>query len=129
LTIPEGQAIIRQHFPDFSAFTETFFITCLLHDIGTTPKNLEATKLSFEFYGGIIALDLLCDKLGAPRSQGESVAETIIRHQDLGETGTVSSLCALIHLVTILGMNYLFRCGCAAEALSGQPFSSLTALD
>lgn len=95
--------MIKQHFPSFEPFTETFFLTCLLHDIGTTDKNLKATKLSFEFYGGILALQLLSSKLGAPQSQAESVAETIIRHQDLGETGTISSLCALIHLVTIFG--------------------------
>jgi len=96
-----GLSIVQQHFPAFDPFTETFYITCLLHDTGTTAENLQATKLSFEFYGGMLALDLLNKSYGAPKDQAESVAETIIRHQDLGETGTVSSLCALIHLVTI----------------------------
>lgn len=101
-------AMIKQHFSEYAAFTETFFLTCMLHDIGTTPKNTQATQLSFEFYGGFLAQELLHGKLGAPKSQAESVCETIIRHQDLGETGTISSLCALIHLVTIfdnMGLN------------------------
>jgi cyanamide hydratase len=40
--------------------------------------------------------------LSAPVSQGESVAETIIRHQDLGETGNVTMLTAITHFATVL---------------------------
>jgi cyanamide hydratase len=58
--------------------------------------------LSFEFYGGLIALNLL-DKEGAPKEQAESVAEAVIRHQDLGETGTLTAIAALIQLATIFG--------------------------
>lgn len=57
--------------------------------------------MSFEFYGGMLALDLLGKQLGAPQSQAEAVAETIIRHQDLGETGNITFLGQLIQLATI----------------------------
>jgi cyanamide hydratase len=56
--------------------------------------------MSFEFYGGLLALGLL-KSLSAPISQAENVAETIIRHQDLGETGMLTRIAALIQLATI----------------------------
>lgn len=82
---------------------ETYLLTCLLHDIGTTDKNLPATLMSFEFYGGYLALDLLKKQLRAPVGQAESVAEAIIRHQDLGASGKISSLGLLIQLATVFG--------------------------
>jgi len=97
-----GQAILSHAFPTWStpAFNETYFLTCLLHDIGTTDKNIAATFLSFEFYGGLITLDLL-KSLHAPKEQAENVAEAVIRHQDLGETGTITRIGALVQLATI----------------------------
>jgi len=56
--------------------------------------------MSFEFYGGLIVLDLL-KKLDAPMPQAEHVAEAVIRHQDLGKTGTLTRIGALIQLATI----------------------------
>ena len=43
-----GQAILAQAFPTWSttSFNETYFLTCLLHDIGTTDKNINATLMS-----------------------------------------------------------------------------------
>lgn len=108
-----GQAIRRYRFGstgELSAWSfsdETYFLTCLLHDIGTTEDNLRKTKLSFEFYGGFLALDVLQhDEDGAavaPREQAESVAEAIIRHQDLCETGKITAVGQLIQLATIFG--------------------------
>lgn len=97
-----GLAILSHAFPSWStpAFTETFFLTCLLHDIGTTDKNIHATLLSFEFYGGLLVLEKLVS-LSAPNAQAESVAEAVIRHQDLGDTGTITRIGALIQLATI----------------------------
>jgi len=97
-----GQAILAQAFPTWSttSFNETYFLTCLLHDIGTTDKNINATLMSFEFYGGLIVLDLLKQN-SAPIEQAENVAEAVIRHQDLGETGTLTRIGALIQLATI----------------------------
>jgi len=56
--------------------------------------------MSFEFYGGLLVLDLLKSH-SAPIEQAESVTETVIRHQDLGDTGTLSRTTALIQLATI----------------------------
>ena len=87
---------------------ETYLLTCLLHDIGTTDKNLSATLMSFEFYGGYLALGLLKKELRAPVEQAESVAEAIIRHQDLGDSGKISSVGLLIQLATIIGESSVF---------------------
>lgn len=42
-----GHIIATQQFPDLLAlpsFTETYFATCMLHDIGTTDSNLKGMK-------------------------------------------------------------------------------------
>ncbi|KAH0566343.1 hypothetical protein GP486_000249 [Trichoglossum hirsutum] len=96
-----GMAIARQQFPDWAVTPETYFVTCLLHDIGTTDKNIKATLMSFEFYGGMIALDLLHRQLKAPKEQAEGVAEAIFRHQDIGESGRITTLGQLVQLATI----------------------------
>ncbi|KAH8598980.1 urea hydro-lyase cyanamide [Bisporella sp. PMI_857] len=97
-----GVAILSHAFPTWSSpsFLETYYLTCLLHDIGTTDENITTTLLSFEFQGGYLVLDLL-KSLAAPVEQAESVAEAVIRHQDLGTTGTLSRVSALIQLATI----------------------------
>ncbi|KAK3318952.1 hypothetical protein B0H66DRAFT_253790 [Apodospora peruviana] len=90
--------ILKQQFPFHDSLSpSTLALTCLLHDIGTTPTNLRATQLSFEFYGGLLALDLL----RGDQSQAEAVAEAIIRHQDLGGTGKITLLGQIIQLATI----------------------------
>jgi len=96
-------AILQQQFPAHAETLSlsTLAIAALLHDVGTTHHNLRATQLSFEFYGGILALDLVGRQLGAPQSQAEAVAETIMRHQDLGETGQITLLGQLMQLATI----------------------------
>ncbi|THX75180.1 cyanamide hydratase, partial [Aureobasidium pullulans] len=96
-----GQAIAMQHFPEWRYSPETYLLASLLHDIGTTEDNMKNTQLSFEFQGGIQALNLLTQN-GAPQSAAESVCETIIRHQDVGETGNISTLTAVIHFATLL---------------------------
>lgn len=92
-----------QQFPDWHFTDETYLLTCLLHDIGTTDKNIFATHMSFEFYGGMLALHLLSTELHAPIEQAESVAEAIIRHQDIGDTGKITTIGLLIQLATIFG--------------------------
>lgn len=103
LTHMIASAILDQQFPDLakSLSRSTLALTALLHDIGTTHDNLRATQLSFEFYGGYLALDLVGQQLGAPQSQAEAVAEAVIRHQDLGSTGTITFLGQLIQLATV----------------------------
>jgi cyanamide hydratase len=100
-----GQTILTQHFPDLLTqphFLETYYLTCLLHDIGTSVENLSGTKMSFDFYGGIVALEVLRE-FGAEKDMAEAVCEAIIRHQDLGETGTITSLGGIIQLATVFG--------------------------
>ncbi|KAF2473850.1 cyanamide hydratase [Lindgomyces ingoldianus] len=102
-----GSAIVKHHLPQMEPMLETYSLTCLLHDIGTTRTNLNATRMSFEFHGGFLALNLL-QKHGASKSQAESVCEAIIRHQDLGESGSISSVGQLIQLATVfdnMGIN------------------------
>ncbi|KIW13072.1 hypothetical protein PV08_08259 [Exophiala spinifera] len=122
-----GCAIARQCFPDFelhpgSALEETWFLTAMLHDIGTAEEFLSSTRLSYEFWAGVHALDILQDpsltttttttttatgeqnqNAGvAPREQAESVAEAIIRHQDVQDKGSLTLMTRLIHLGTLL---------------------------
>ncbi|KAJ4354237.1 uncharacterized protein N0V89_005971 [Didymosphaeria variabile] len=93
-------AIAQKHLPSFLPSLETYYLTSLLHDIGTTPENLHATLLSFEFYGGYLALNIL-QEYGASNEQAESVVEAIIRHQDLGDVGTITTVGQLIQLATL----------------------------
>jgi hypothetical protein len=62
--------------------------------------------MSFDFQGGFIALAKL-QEFGAAKIQAESVAEAIIRHQDPGETGTISAMGQLIQVATEFGMSKL----------------------
>ena len=58
--------------------------------------------MSFDIYGGLVALDFLKAK-GAPAPQAESVAEAIIRHQDPVKIGTIHAIGLLIQLATQFG--------------------------
>ncbi|KAH4924620.1 hypothetical protein HBI65_153570 [Parastagonospora nodorum] len=95
-----GKAIVQTHFPHLAPLLETYYLTCLLHDIGTTAENMHGTHMSFEYYGAFKALNFLRDN-GASQDQAEAVSEAIIRHADLGETGTLSSLGMMIQLSTV----------------------------
>ncbi|KAH8652052.1 urea hydro-lyase cyanamide [Xylariales sp. PMI_506] len=97
-----GYCIMAHQFPEHAAVVSpaTWALTCLLHDIGTTPEHLRSTLLSFEWFGGILARDMLSSR-GAPRAQSDAVAEAIIRHQDLGTVGRITFLGQLVQLATI----------------------------
>ncbi|PYH87882.1 cyanamide hydratase [Aspergillus ellipticus CBS 707.79] len=106
-----GLAIKQYRFPDWNFTDETYLLACLLHDIGTTEENLNATKLSFEFYGGFLALEVLQrgdSGPDAPKEQAESVAEAVIRHQDLCEKGRITALGQLLQLATIFDNTGLY---------------------
>ena len=103
-SIAPARAIQTSVFPEQALTPRTLALACLLHDIGTTQENLHATRMSFEYYGGLLTRDLLQSKgYNAEQSEAESVAETIFRHQDIGETGNISFLTAIIQLATIYG--------------------------
>jgi cyanamide hydratase len=105
-----GVAIAKECFPQWGLekggeLDETWFACAMLHDIGTTEKNISSTRLSYEFFAGYLALDLLQkgeDGAAATKDQAESVAEAIIRHQDVQPVGNISLLTGLIHLGTLL---------------------------
>ena len=108
-----GRAIAQECFPQWgltsgSPLDETWFLTAVLHDIGTTDDIIHNTRLSYEFYAGYHALDILQDVRVtggegiAPRDQAEGVAEAIIRHQDIQDKGYVTLVTRLIHLGTLL---------------------------
>lgn len=99
--------MVTVHFPswiadDEASFFETWALVCLLHDIATTDENRRSTHLSFEFQGGIIALQKL-QSFGAPQVQAELACEAIIRHQDPGETGMLPRIGQLAQLATAFG--------------------------
>ncbi|KAG9605931.1 putative cyanamide hydratase, partial [Aureobasidium melanogenum] len=94
-----GMAIANQQFPNWKFSPETWLLTCLFHDIGTADKHTHGTFMSFEFYGGYLAMDAL-KRFDTPAAQAESVAEAIIRHQDPVETGTITTIGLLIQLAT-----------------------------
>ena len=119
-----GCAIARQCFPQWemevgSTLEETWFCCALLHDIGTTERNLTKTRLSYEFWAGVESLKILQDahahasgqgdapvgKEGegvAPTEQAESIAEAIFRHQDVQKAGSITLLTRLIHMGTLM---------------------------
>lgn len=94
-------AVINDYFPHWDLGKSVLFATTLLHDIGTTDKNMKATKMSFEFYGGIVARDYIFETT-KDQDFAEAVSEAIIRHQDLGESGYITTLGMILQLATIL---------------------------
>ncbi|TRM62991.1 hypothetical protein BD626DRAFT_537339 [Schizophyllum amplum] len=97
-----GLALTRTHFPTWSFDSTTYYITCLLHDIGTAARFLSTTKLSFEFAGAIVARDTLLLS-GAPVDQADSVCDAIIRHQDIFvKGGNITTIGQVLQLATIL---------------------------
>ncbi|CAG8096349.1 unnamed protein product [Penicillium salamii] len=96
-----GLAITKQQFPQHATALNpvTWALTCLLHDLGTAEENLTATRMSFDIYGGIKALQVL-QQFGASKDQAEAAAEAIIRHEDMGVDGTITYIGQLIQLAT-----------------------------
>ncbi|KAI5952023.1 hypothetical protein KGF54_005098 [Candida jiufengensis] len=94
-------AVIKDQFPEWELDSEIIFITSLLHDIGTTDDNMIATKMSFEFFGGIISRDLILEQT-KNQDYADAVSEAIIRHQDLGESGYITTLGLILQISTIL---------------------------
>jgi cyanamide hydratase len=103
-------ALLDNHAPSGAqkepGMVETFFLSCLLHDIGTVPETIKSTRMSFELWGAVHALQLL-PSFGASKDQAECVAEVVNRHQDLGDTGMAPLVLGLIYFATIFGEYWL----------------------
>ncbi|RFN50633.1 cyanamide hydratase [Fusarium flagelliforme] len=97
-----GTIIAKRLLPEHaqSLSPATWALTCLLHDIGTAEAYFTSTRMSFDIYGGIKAMEVL-KVLGGSTDQAEAVAEAIIRHQDMGVDGTITFLGQLIQLATL----------------------------
>lgn len=95
-------AIIRDQFPAWDLDQEVLYVTCLLHDIATTDKNMRATKMSFEYYGGILSRELVFNATGGNQDYADAVTEAIIRHQDLTGTGYITTLGLILQIATTL---------------------------
>jgi len=93
-------ALAKTQFPEWDFDPESYYISCLFHDIGCTPKNLEATKLSFEWFGGMLTHDWLM-KHESSQDMADLVAETIFRHTDFVK-GSIHLHGQLIQLGTLL---------------------------
>ncbi|KAJ6625937.1 hypothetical protein B0H10DRAFT_1999527 [Mycena sp. CBHHK59/15] len=43
-----GAALVKTHFPAWTYDAETYYLACMLHDIGTAERFLATTKMSFD---------------------------------------------------------------------------------
>lgn len=68
----------------------------------------------------MIALDLL-KSLSYPVEKAELVCESIVRHQDLGDTGNVAAMTAIIHFATVLD-----NAGLYPELIAKETIQSVT---
>ncbi|KAL2757337.1 hypothetical protein ACRALDRAFT_1060739 [Sodiomyces alcalophilus JCM 7366] len=97
-----GMTMLKQQFAEQwgSLSPTTFALTCLLHDIGTAEENMAATRMSFDLYGGTVALRVL-QEFGASKDQAEAACEAILRHQDIGGDGNITFMGQLLQLSTL----------------------------
>ncbi|KAH8114868.1 cyanamide hydratase [Phellopilus nigrolimitatus] len=97
-----GTALVKTHFPEWTYDAETYYLSCLLHDIGTADAFLATTKMSFEFKGAIVAREVILTQGGA-EDQADSVCEAIVRHQDIFvKGGNITLIGQILQLATIL---------------------------
>ncbi|KAJ7146193.1 hypothetical protein C8R44DRAFT_690505 [Mycena epipterygia] len=97
-----GAAIAKSHFREWVYDNETYYLACMLHDIGTAEKFLATTKMSFEFKGAIVARDLIL-QLGGVEDQADSICDAIVRHQDIFvKGGNITQIGQALQLATIL---------------------------
>ncbi|KAG6910385.1 hypothetical protein DXG01_011100 [Tephrocybe rancida] len=122
-----GVALVKSHFPTWSYdlehltvafYDKTYYLACLLHDIGTAERFLATTKLSFEFKGAIVARDLIL-KVGGVEDQADSVCDAIVRHQDIFVKGAAFSPHAPRHSRSNLLHPALIETTCAAFPRNG----------
>jgi cyanamide hydratase len=104
-----GQAM-AQHLNSSSSYhidSEAYYLTSLLHDLGVGPTHLSSTRLSFEFYGAILARDFILEQSPASRPLADEVSEAIIRHTNFvqGSMTTTGQLIQLSTTLDVIGAN------------------------
>ncbi|PVH16913.1 uncharacterized protein CXQ87_004471 [Candidozyma duobushaemuli] len=57
--------------------------------------------MSFEFYGGFIAKEFI-EEEAKDKTFAEAVCEAVIRHQDIGDSGNITTLGLILQIATIL---------------------------
>lgn len=95
-------AIIKDQLLEWDLNNEVILVTCLLHDIGTTYENMNTTKLSFETWGGILSRDLILRETKGNKDYADAVCEAIVRHQDFGDVGYITTLGLILQIGTML---------------------------
>lgn len=95
---------MKTYFPEWVFDEETYYLSCLLHDIGTADAYLSTTKMSFDFKGAFVGREFLL-QIGAPEEQADAVAEAIIRHQELfvANGGNITMNGQVLQLSTCFG--------------------------
>ena len=87
--------------------TEACYLTSLLHDLGVGPTHLSSTRLSFEFYGAILARQFILQEAPTSHALADEVAEAIIRHTNFvqGSMTTTGQLIQLSTTLDVIGAN------------------------
>jgi len=100
----KGVSIASVQFPDWHWDAESFYLACIFHDLGATPENLAATKLSFEWHGAFLARQFLLPSPGTATQDekdiADAVAEAICRHTNFIE-GMITTHGQMIQLGTL----------------------------
>ncbi|KAJ7269082.1 hypothetical protein C8J57DRAFT_1324523 [Mycena rebaudengoi] len=93
----ERTTLVKTHFPHWSYDGETYYLACLLHDIGTAENFLATTKMPFEFKGAIVTRDLLI-QLGGVEDQAK---EHILVEGHITQVGQTVQLTIILGTRTI----------------------------
>lgn len=97
-----GYVLHKDQFPEWKIDMEAYFLTCMLHDIGLAPRHHLTTSMSFEFYGGIVAHNLITQE--GKKDIADDVAEAVIRHA-MNDNSYISPLGKLVQFATSLDVS------------------------
>ncbi|CAM6118855.1 unnamed protein product [Calypogeia fissa] len=81
-----GEIIGKDQYPDWHWDSETFYLSCILHDVGLTTQRIDSSVLSFEYDGALEAHQFLMSN-GCEKKSADIVFEAIARHTDVYPLG------------------------------------------
>jgi len=96
-----GSAVAQQKFPEWKWDKESYYLSCLFHDLGASSESICSTRLSFEYSGGIQAREFILKHAPEEREIADEVAEAIFRHTNFVK-GKISATGQLLQLSTTL---------------------------